>query len=61
IVFCMHQFVLSKYGGTKYARAIMLVELKKLIEAYPCYTLQHFVFYPVAWILTCVDNKDKRI
>jgi hypothetical protein len=27
---------LSKYGDTKYARVIMLVEVQKLIEAYLC-------------------------
>lgn len=35
--FCRENEQLSKYGDTKSARAIMLVELKKLIEANPLF------------------------
>lgn len=36
-LYCRENEQLSKYGDTKSARAIMLVELKKLIEANPLF------------------------
>ena len=41
ILTCRDNEQLSKYGDTKSARGIMLVELKKLIEANPLFRDKH--------------------